>query len=94
MYCTLHLTGNLETELQLKVGLPYDMTINVDTEDGLVNGASLVLKAMLYLDKNGNIPSVLLVEAEDDRIGRKARKRWHYYTLPKKSPAILEYYVG
>ncbi len=76
---TLHLTGNLESELQLKVGLPYDMTTNVDTEDGLCNGTSLVLKGLLYLDKNPNMPSVLLVEAEDDRIGRKARNRWNYY---------------
>ncbi len=79
---TLHLTGNLETELQLKVGLPYDMTTNVDTEDGLCNGTGLVLRGMLYLDKNGKIPSVLLVEAEDGRIGRKARNRWHYYIPP------------
>ncbi len=86
----LHLTGNLETELQLKVGLPYDMTTNVDTEDGLVNGASLVLRGMLYLDKNGTIPSVLLVEAEDVRIGRKARKRWSYY-IP---PAIRQEHPG
>ncbi len=79
---TLHLTGNLETELQLKVGLPYDMTTNVDTEDGLVNGTSLVLRGMLYLDSNGNIPSVLLVEAEDARVGRKARNRWNCYIPP------------
>ncbi len=79
---TLHLTGNLETVLQLKVGLPYDMTTNVDTEDGLVNGTSLILRGMLYLDRNGKIPSVLLVEAEDSRIGKKARNRWHYYIPP------------
>ncbi len=79
---TLHLTGNLETELQLKIGLPYDMTTNVDTEDGLCNGTSLVLRGMLYLDKNGKIPSVLLVEAEDSRIGRKARCRWNCYIPP------------
>ncbi len=79
---TLHLTGNLETELKLKIGLPYDMTTNVDTEDGLCNGTSLILREMLYLDRNGKIPSVLLVEAEDDRIGRKARNRWHYYIPP------------
>ncbi len=78
----LHLTGQLESELQLKIGLPYDMTTNVDTEDGLVNGTALILRGMLYLDKNGNIPSVLLVEAEDYRIGRKARNRWHYYIPP------------
>ena len=73
---TLHLTGNLETELHLKVGLPYDMTTNVDTKDGLCNGTSLVLRAMLYLDQVGNIPSVLLLEAEDNCIGKKARNKW------------------
>ena len=72
----LHETGNLETELKLKIGIPYDMTINVDTEDGLCNGAALILREMLYLDEQRNIPSVLLVEAEDDRIGRKARSKW------------------
>ncbi len=69
----LHETGNLETELHLKVGLPYDMTTNVDTEDGLCNGTSLILRDWVNLDKNQNIPSVLFVEAEDVRIGRKAR---------------------
>ncbi len=88
----LHETGNLETELKLKVGIPYDMTINVDTEDGLCNGAALVLRGMLYLDEQGKVPSVLLVEAEDDRIGRKARSKWRSLipeTIRKEHPGWI-----
>ncbi len=88
----LHETGNLETELKLKVGIPYDMTINVDTEDGLCNGAAFVLRGMLYLEEQRNIPSVLLLEAEDDRIGRKARRKWKTLipdTIRKEHPGWI-----
>ncbi len=82
----LHETGNLERQLDLKRGLPYDITINVDTDDGLCNGTSVVLKHMLYLDgQYPDIPSVLLVEPEEEGIGRKTRSKYQSL-LPRNTP--------
>ncbi len=82
----LHNMGQLERVLDLKCGLQYDITINIDTEDGLCNGTSVVLKHMLYLDNQyPNVPSVLLVKPEDDKIGRKIRRRYRSL-LPANTP--------
>ena len=82
----LHNMGQLERVLDLKRGLQYDITINIDTEDGLCNGTSVVLQHMLYLDhKCPNVPSVLLVKPEDDQIGRKIRRKYRGL-LPANTP--------
>ncbi len=84
----IHLTGQLERVLDLKRGLPYDITINIDVEDGLTNGTSVILRHMLYLDgKYPDIPSVLLVEPEvdDGYIGRKTRNKYRSL-LPLNTP--------
>ena len=78
--------GQLERVLDLKRGLQYDITINIDTEDGLTNGTSVVLQHMLYLDHQyPNVPSVLLVKPEDDQIGRKIRRKYRSL-LPANTP--------
>ncbi len=82
----LHNMGQLERVLDLKRGLQYDITINIDTEDGLCNGTSVVLQHMLYLDHQyPNVPSVLLVKPEDDQIGRKMRRKYRSL-LPANTP--------
>ncbi len=82
----LHLMGQLERVLELKRGLQYDITINIDTEDGLFNGTSVVLQHMLYLDGQcPNVPSILLVKPEDDQIGRKMRSKYRNL-LPANTP--------
>ncbi len=82
----LHNMGQLERVLDLKRGLQYDITINIDTEDGLFNGTTVVLQHMLYLDQQyPNVPSVLLVKPEDDQIGRRMRRKYHSL-LPVNTP--------
>ena len=43
--------------MHLAEGFPYDLTVNVDTEDGLTNGASCKL---MKIDLASNFPSGLL----------------------------------
>ena len=44
---TMHMnTGGLKTKLKLAVGLHYDCTVNLDVEDGLINGATCTLKIL------------------------------------------------
>ena len=42
-------TGNLPYQLTVKEGLLYDLTANVDVEDGMVNGAECQVR---YIEKN------------------------------------------
>ena len=84
----LHEMGNLEKVLELKRGLPYDITMNIDTEDGLCNGTSVVLKHWLYLDAQyPDVPSILLVESEEEGIGKRTRQKYQNLgLLPINTP--------
>lgn len=49
-------TYGLSNELDLKVGIRYMITTNIDIEDGLVNGACGVLKHIEFDEKNPEEP--------------------------------------
>ena len=74
-----HNTANLDDRLDVAVGLRYHVTINVDVEDGLTNGADCVLKKIQYLVENKQVPSILWVLFDDKKIGRQARRKYSSY---------------
>ncbi|XP_075170221.1 uncharacterized protein LOC142242518 [Haematobia irritans] len=67
-------TQGLCHELTLKVSAKYMMTININTADGLVNGASGILKSIDF-EQGSQIPKTLWVLFSDENVGRDARRQ-------------------
>ncbi len=69
-------TYGLPLEIDLKVGAKYMMTVNIDIEDGLVNGACGKLVIIDYgkLQKtNETVPCRLWIKFNEEKTGKKAR---------------------
>ena len=64
--------GNLAYILTIKEGLRYDLTANIDAEDGLVNGAECIAKRIEKAFPDG-MPACIWVEFTDKDTGKKAR---------------------
>lgn len=62
----------LPSNLLLSIGIQYMLTVNIDVEDGLVNGAVGILKGY-GLNERGDIIR-LWMHFPDDQIGKKRRK--------------------
>ena len=68
--------GLLRT-LNAAVGLVYTISVNIKTDDGLINGATCILKKIHFLQTNdNNIPSILWVSFDDEAIGQQWRHRY------------------
>ena len=65
--------GNLAYNLAIKEGLRYDLTANIDAEDGLVNGAECIVKRIEKSFPDG-MPACIWVEFTDSDTGKKARR--------------------
>ncbi|CAD6234316.1 GSCOCG00012386001-RA-CDS, partial [Cotesia congregata] len=65
-------TKGLPSNLSLSIGIEYVLTVNIDVEDGLVNGAVGILKGF-ELNDNKEIFR-LWFDFSDDQIGKKKRK--------------------
>ena len=83
--CKLHVkTSNKYIEkngllrtLNAAVGLVYTTSVNIKTDDGLINGATCILKKIHFLQRNNNnIPSILWVIFNDETIGQQWRQRY------------------
>ena len=75
-------TGGLVKNLDLCEGLQYDVTCNIDTDDGITNGTSCTLKLIEYRD-NFKKPSILWVEFNEAEVGMKYRSQYqHLYSNP------------
>jgi hypothetical protein len=73
-------TYGLPLQIDLKVGAKYMMTVNLDVEDGLVNGACGQLIMIDYgtLQKtNETVPCRLWIKFNDEKTGRKSRANFH-----------------
>lgn len=66
----VHETHGLPHVLRLQIGIKYMVTTNVDIGDGLVNGASGILKHIHY---QNNEPHTLYLQFDSHRVGVKAR---------------------
>ena len=70
-------TGNLPYQLAIKEGVLYDLTANIDVEDGMVNGAECRVR---YIEKNlmnESFPKCIWVEFIDSIVGKKLRQSWN-----------------
>ena len=73
-------TANLVKTLDIAIGMQYDVSVNVFTEDGIFNGASCVLKHVQYRPES-SIPKILWVQFLKERTGKMTRDKYsHYYT--------------
>ncbi|XP_060561861.1 uncharacterized protein LOC132721554 [Ruditapes philippinarum] len=70
-------TMGLQYKVTVVIGMIYDLTVNIDTEDGLTNGASCVVKHIEYKQTETNRPSIIWVKFDDARIGSERRKKYH-----------------
>ena len=67
--------------LNAAVGLAHITSINIKTDDGLINAAPCILKKIKFVQRNNDIPSILWVLFDDKTIGRQWRVRyWNLYT--------------
>lgn len=96
-------TQGLTLDLNLKIGAKYMMTLNVDTSDGLVNGAIGTLRKIIYgkTSDGRKIPLKLLVQFTHKEVGQKLKRRlnkirnktdveeqWDWVPLGKESRMI------
>ena len=66
--------NGLLRSLDAAVGAVYIVSCNLSTVDGLINGAVCTIKHIDYRNcKNGNIPSTLWVQFEDEQVGQLHR---------------------
>lgn len=81
----VHETMGLTSLLRLKIGIKVMMTINIDIEDGLVNGACGVLRH-IHFEKD--IPLVLYIHFDSKRVGQKLKAelaaRYHHPSEDEK----------
>lgn len=85
-------TYGLPLKIDLKVGAKYMMTVNIDTEDGLVNGACGILMLIDYgtLQKtNETVPCRLWIKFNEEKTGRKARANFHNVMLARSIDSSL-----
>ena len=69
-------TANLHCSLTIVVGMIYDLTVNTNTEDGLANGASCVVKSIEYKQKETNRPSIIWVAFDELNAGNDTRLKY------------------
>jgi PIF1-like helicase/Helitron helicase-like domain at N-terminus/UvrD-like helicase C-terminal domain len=84
-------TYGLPRELTLKIDIRYMVTVNVDVEDGLVNGSAGILRHIETLtDVNGiEKPFRVWIDFGDENVGSSARQRFNGIMRSKQIPTML-----
>jgi len=84
-------TGNLPYKLTLKVGQQYDITANINVEDGLINGTECRIR-QIDLQEGSHFPNVVWLTFSDPNIGQKTRYQTHpkYQSLTQQGWTPLE----
>ena len=70
------ITANMEKVLTVKVGMKYNISVNVNVEDGLANGATGKVKFIEYKIEGSNRPSIIWMKFDDPRIGKATREKY------------------
>lgn len=72
-------TANFAQEVELAVGMKYDLTANIEVTDGMTNCSSCEVKMIDYR-LNTHRPSIVWVKFNDDKIGSNTRTKYsHLY---------------
>ena len=69
-------TANMEKVLTVKVGMKYSLSVNVNVEDGLANGATGKVKFIEYEIEGSKRPSIIWMKFNDHRIGKATREKY------------------
>ena len=67
-------THQLTSILRVAIGLMYEIVLNIDTSDGLTNGAGCVVK-LIDTPVNGRASGLIWVKFEDETVGKKMLSR-------------------
>ena len=62
--------------LTVKVGMKYNISVKVNVEDGLANGATGKVKCIEYKIEGSNHPSIIWMKFDDPRIGKATREKY------------------
>ena len=74
------LTMGLQKNLELGLDLPAEMSLNIDTEDGLTNGAACIIKKFDFRVSGSSRCSIVWVQFEENSIGKRWRNKYcHLY---------------
>lgn len=69
-------TMGLSSMLFLVIGVPAEITNNVNVQDGITNGASCTVKLFDYRVEGSTRCSIIWVQFDDENIGKELRKEY------------------
>ncbi|XP_053405183.1 uncharacterized protein LOC128558914 [Mercenaria mercenaria] len=69
-------TGMLFRLLPIVVDMVYDLTVNLNTADGLTNGASCRIQFVEYRQVETDRPSIIWVLFDDPKVGTEQRQKY------------------
>jgi hypothetical protein len=69
-------TANLAKHVELAVGMKYDITANIDVDDGITNGSSCEVKFIDFRIKERPTSSIVWVMLNDEKIGMNVRQKY------------------
>jgi len=71
-------TAGLCKTVGIAEGITYDLCLNLDVDDGLVNGSSCTVKKIDYRQQNTTRPSIIWVVFNSNEIGSMWRAKYHH----------------
>ena len=75
-------TANLPHCLILAIGMIYDITVNLDVNDGIANGSTCIIKCIEHRVPETARPSIVWVLFNDSSIGSKTRQKYKHLYHP------------
>ncbi|XP_069108223.1 uncharacterized protein [Argopecten irradians] len=75
-------TAGLMNVVPIAVGMPYEITANLNIQDGLVNGACCHVRKIEYKQENTDRPSIIWVQFEDNSTGLETRRTYNHLRSP------------
>ena len=74
----------MEKVLTVKVRMKYNISVNVNVEDGLANGTTGKVKFIEYKIVGSNRPSIIWMKFEDPRIDKETREKYFQIKYSKR----------